>query len=288
MTIVELLEYNLDDIHRRTRPAAWHACECHTRMFAALWGTRQALSLHRREVEEWALQRRQDHAANTVLHEVRLLQRGYNLAVDEERLPYNPLARLRLRMKPRRRHQVLSREDERTLEEVYLTQFRRGIAHWRTEKFALLTGCRIGEQVRIQKKHIHGDILEVPEDGKTGSRLVPLCRGAREIVAAQLAWAIECDSEFIFWPDQKNPDRLVVAGSHVKHVWRKACRLAGVRGIQRRDLRRTFACDLIRAGKPVFEVQRLLGHASPTQTMTYCHIGIDQLRATVAVLDERE
>ncbi|MBX3168153.1 MAG: tyrosine-type recombinase/integrase [Candidatus Eremiobacteraeota bacterium] len=288
MTISQLLEYNLDDIHRRTRPAAWHACECHTRMFTALWGDRAATSLNRREVEEWAIQRRRDHSASTVLHEIRLLQRAYNLAVDEERLPYSPLARVRVRMKPHRRHQILTRENERALEKVYLKLFRRGAAHWRTEKFALLTGCRIGEQVRIQQKHIQGDILEIPEDGKTGSRLVPLCKGARTIIATQLAWATECGSGYVFWPDQRNPDRLVVAGSHVKHVWRKACREAGIQGVQRRDLRRTFACDLIRAGKPVFEVQSLLGHASPTQTMTYCHIGIEQLRATVAVLDELE
>lgn len=75
------------------------------------------------------------------------------------------------------------------------------------------------------------------------------------------------------------------AAAYVRRVFRPACELAGLKGLQRRDLRRTFATRLVNAGKPIFDVQRLLGHTSPDTTMIYAHVGMDQLRSSVAMFD---
>lgn len=51
-----------------------------------------------------------------------------------------------------------------------------------------------------------------------------------------------------------------------------------------RDLRRTFATRLVNAGKPIFDVQHLLGHTNPETTMIYARVGMEQLRSTVCAL----
>ena len=52
-----------------------------------------------------------------------------------------------------------------------------------------------------------------------------------------------------------------------------ACTAAGVRGVTPYSLRHTFASLLIAEGRTVHEVARLLGHSTPTLTLTtYGHL----------------
>jgi len=59
----------------------------------------------------------------------------------------------------------------------------------------------------------------------------------------------------------------------VGHLWRKACRRAGVAGLTLHDCRHFYASGLIAAGCDVVTVQRALGHAKATTTLnTYAHL----------------
>lgn len=59
----------------------------------------------------------------------------------------------------------------------------------------------------------------------------------------------------------------------VGHLWRKACKAAGVTGFSLHDLRHFYASGLIAAGCDVVTVQRALGHAKATTTLnTYAHL----------------
>ena len=131
----------------------------------------------------------------------------------------------------------------------------------------------------------NGDLLEVPEEGKTGTRVIPICKKAQIIGKFWADFSKEVGSPWLFWPLRKNPDRNAMAESYVSKIFRPAARAAGLHNLQRRDLRRTFASRLVGAGVPIFDVQKLLGHASTVTTQIYCHIGVDKLRQTVAVLD---
>lgn len=285
MTVQQLLTYNMQDIQTKTKPGGWSAHRHHAQMFSRLWGDRQAMSMTRKELEEWAAMRRNERAHATVHHELGHILRAYNLGLDHELIPANPLARVKVKLRVTKRHQVLTPETEAKLQHIYQTRLPMGTMYWLLEKFALLTGCRLGEQAHLRPHHIQGDIMEIPLEGKTGTRLVPLCHDAQAIAQLWIEIAADHHSEYLFWPWNSNPDRLGVAYRHVANIWRRACNLAGVKGLQRRDLRRTFACELIRAGKPIFEVQKLLGHTTPTQTMTYCQVDLDQLRRTVQALN---
>lgn len=285
MTITELLTLNLLDIKKKTRATGWNAREVHTRMFCSLWGDLPANSLTRYMVEDWAAERKRTRADATVKFELSLLKRAFNLAIDRELLELSPMARTRVKLRPHKRHQVLSEDQEATLRRAYYTHVKHGEMHWLTEQFALLTGVRLGEQAHLRPDHINGDLMEVPEQGKTGTRLVPLCRGALAIAHFWIDFALEFGSQWLFWPTRRNPDRNAMAENYVSKIFSPTARAAGLKGFQRRDLRRTFASRLIAAGQPIFDVQKLLGHTNTMTTQTYCHVGMDKLRGTVAVLD---
>lgn len=285
LTFCELMTRNLDDVHKTTKPAGHHAIESHTRMWIALWGDRPAMSIKRAEVEQWALARAQLRSHSTVMHELQVIQRAYNLAVYHEWIDRNPIKGPRLKLKMGRRHQVLTEEDEAKLAAAYAAARRPGHPNlWEIEEFALLTGVRLGEQVRLEIGHVQGKLLQVPEDGKTGTRIVPLCKRAREIASTFGSNS----SKWLFWSWSKQQDRLGVGDSHVKHHWRKMCKAAGIEGYQRRDLRRTFASRLIKKGVPIFEVQKLLGHTDTKTTQIYARVGMDQLSEAVSLFDDDE
>jgi integrase len=59
----------------------------------------------------------------------------------------------------------------------------------------------------------------------------------------------------------------------IGHLWRKACRAAGVTGFSLHDLRHFYASGLIAADCDVVTVQRALGHAKATTTLgVYAHL----------------
>lgn len=286
MTVSELLTLNMEDIRRKTRATGWNAREVHTRMFAQAFGHLPAEGLTRDMIEDWAAQRKRDGRADaTVKFELSLLRRAYNLALDRGLLHASPIARARVKLRPNRRHQVLTVSQEKALQRAYYKHVKHGEVHWLTERFAILTGVRLGEQAHLRPEHIEGDLMRIPEEGKTGSRLVPLCRGALAIARFWIEVAEEVKSQWLFWPTRKNPDRNGMAENYVSKIFKPAARAAGLPALQRRDLRRTFASRLIELGKPIFDVQKLLGHTNTLTTQIYCHVGIEKLRQTVAALD---
>jgi len=50
-------------------------------------------------------------------------------------------------------------------------------------------------------------------------------------------------------------------------------------------MRHTFASWLVMKGRPLKEVQELLGHKSITQTERYAHLAPERLREAVAALE---
>lgn len=280
MKLSELLAENQKDIEQITKEVGWKTRRVHTELWNRLWGHLEASEITPEMVEIWTRERKKTHAEATVKAEVAMLSRAYNLAKLD-----NPVARARVRFRPVKRHQVLTEDGEKRLRRAYVATVRNGEVMWLVEKFALLTGIRMCEQAFLRPRHVHGDTLEVPAEGKTGRRLVPMSRLAQEIAQLWIHIAREVKSDWLFFQKSSARTRHGAAAAYVRRIFRPACEVAGLAGLQRRDLRRTFASRLVNAGKQIFDVQHLLGHTNPETTMIYARVGMEQLRSSVAMFD---
>jgi integrase len=72
----------------------------------------------------------------------------------------------------------------------------------------------------------------------------------------------------------------------IRTAFEQACRDAKVLDFRFHDLRHTFASWLVMRGRPLKEVQELLGHKTITMTMRYAHLAPDRLRDAVAALED--
>ena len=112
-------------------------------------------------------------------------------------------------------------------------------------RFAYYTGARSGEIRHISKENLFSEYIVAY--GKTGKRIIKLNNQAQEII----------NSLESLWNYTK---------SYVSHKFKKEVRRLGIKDARFHDLRRTFGYNLIRQGRPIFEVSKLLGHSSVTTT----------------------
>jgi hypothetical protein len=108
-------------------------------------------------------------------------------------------------------------------------------------------------------------------------RHVPLSYGALETVEAIRATRPEnCVNEYVF----TNP-RTGKPFSSVFFAWDAARKRAAMPDLRVHDLRHSFASFLVNAGRSLYEVQELLGHADIKTTSRYSHLSRDRLNAAV-------
>ena len=112
-------------------------------------------------------------------------------------------------------------------------------------RFAYYTGARSGEIRHISMENLFSDYLVTY--GKTGKRIIKLNNQAQEILK-QLNELWDYKKDF------------------VSHKFKKEARRLGIPDIRFHELRRSFGYNLIKQGRPIYEVSKLLGHSSVTTT----------------------
>jgi len=65
------------------------------------------------------------------------------------------------------------------------------------------------------------------------------------------------------------------------HSWDSARQRAGLDYVRIHDLRHSFASFLVNAGRSLYEVQELLGHADSRTTTRYAHLSRERLQEAV-------
>jgi integrase len=70
----------------------------------------------------------------------------------------------------------------------------------------------------------------------------------------------------------------------VHKVWQRLRVAAGMPKLRIHDLRRSFASFLVNAGRSLYEVQELLGHADSRTTTRYAHLSRERLQEAVEVV----
>ncbi|MDB9722924.1 site-specific integrase [Candidatus Marinimicrobia bacterium] len=111
-------------------------------------------------------------------------------------------------------------------------------------QFAYYSGARIGEIRRISMVDVLYEYIVV--NGKSGRRTVKLASQARKILDNNPQWDYT-----------KN---------YVQLTWGRNRNRLGLKDARMHDLRRTFGYNLIKQGRPIYEVSKLLGHSSVVTT----------------------
>jgi integrase len=153
---------------------------------------------------------------------------------------------------------------------------------------------RVGEAWHLTWDRVHPDlgIIEVPDEGKTGYRSIPInsiCRAALVTLHEQSE-----GSRFVIPnpPGKMDSERTFDQMRYWARSVEKLATRAGIDEVTAHTLRHTFASRLVMAGVNLSRVQEFLGHSSIVETMRYAHLApergqadIERLVAPAAVVE---
>lgn len=247
------------------------------------WGDVALDDVSRFDIREWAASLgKTGLTPATVQRCVALLSAALSSAVDDERLPANPAARLRLPQPDNQRERYLTRDEGSLLLDAFAGSDRAIVA------FLLGTGVRWGELAgaaiedydagaatyRVRQVHDQhtGDLRDYPKSKRRRTVPVPpwVAREIRPLIGTR-------KRGLIF--------RGTRGGPVSYRNWRARIFAPTVDDLDLEDvtihtLRHTYASWLIQEGVSLAEVGRLLGHVSPMTTQRYAHL-LDDVSDTV-------
>jgi len=121
-----------------------------------------------------------------------------------------------------------------------------------------------------------------PPKTKAGLRAVPL---PAPLVAALQAWQPGCPQGELDLVFPNSDGGLIRRTNALRYGLWPALKRAGLRRVTMHSLRHSFASALLMSGRPITEVQHLLGHSSPAVTLkVYAHfLPSDQSQGTDAL-----
>ena len=235
------------------------------------FGTYRLNRIRRLDVERWfdTYSKTSPGGAN---HALQLLRQILNAAVDAGLIPANPTAGIRRNPRPKLTRFLSTDEIDRLHHALDRLVEERPSRRQQADivRLLLLTGCRKGEIQMLRWSEVDGDVLRLAET-KTGPRTVWLSEAARAILDRQPRMR----SLYVF-PSPQDPARPSTCDIT---LWYRARREAGIEDVRLHDLRHTVASQAVARGAALSTVARMLGHADPTMTLRYAHVGDRDVQA---------
>ena len=147
-------------------------------------------------------------------------------------------------------------------------------------RLLLYTGARKRElmDARWSEVDLAQRVLWVPPERSKSKRPRPIAL-SNDAVAVLRALPREPDVPYLFFnPQTRKPLVSVFV------AWDGIRQRAGMPDLRLHDLRHSFASFLVNAGRSLYEVQELLGHADIRTTSRYAHLSRERLNAAVEVI----
>lgn len=205
-------------------------------------------------------------------HHIKLFRRLLNLAVEWEFLEKNVLRGIKLLNVDNQLHDVADDEQLRKLVEVLHTDANRPVCN--ILLFLLSTGARVSEALKARWSEVDLDkgIWYIPASNAKSkrSRAVPLNESARLAIE-------EASQRGRFEVVFANP----ATGKPYVRITRTFYRLrqlAGISHMRIHSCRHQFADRVLAAGKSLYAVQVLLGHADPRVSQRYAKLSISAMQ----------
>lgn len=221
------------------------------------------------------------YAPATVKHVLVLLRRVYNWSREMGLYKgTNPTDSIKPPRLNNQRVEFLSKQELGRLLEVLEAWKNRRVAL--LVEFALFTGCRRGELLRLQWDDVDLDALTLRlRDPKGGmDAVLPLSEAAGDVLRAALECLPAPECPYVF-PNGRGQRRRCI-----KKTWARIKERAELPNDFRfHGLRHSFASYLASSGEvTLYTIQKLLNHKSPRMTARYAHLLDDTLRAGAGVM----
>jgi integrase len=219
-------------------------------------------------------------APATCDHYLGLLSRCLRLAVEWQLLDTNPAAGLKKFNQDNARNVFLSPEELQRL--LHVLDNDRVRMPCLAVKLMLFTGCRKGEALHARWSDIDRESAVwtvAAENSKSRrTRNIPLGTAALEVLEQLSALRT---GEHLF-TNSRNGERL----KSLDKTWQRLRVEAGLPDLVLHGTRHHFASMLASQGVDLYRIQKILGHASPTQTQRYSHLSGSALQEAANSLND--
>ena len=259
---------------------SWDADECMIRLhLIPQLGKLHMMAMNERDVAAFVEQMKaRGYAIGTCNRALVLLRYGFELAVRWREFgpECNPMRLYKNLVNDNKIEHFLSQKQTQAL----LLEVRKSeneMLPW-IVLYLLYTGARKREV--LDAKWADVDLEQrswrIPKTKSGKVRHVPLSAGAVQVLTAVKEKYGHHAFTFIF-PNEKTGLPFV----SIFYSWDAARQRAGLDYVRIHDLRHSFASFLVNAGRSLYEVQEILGHADSRTTTRYAHLSRDRLQEAV-------
>lgn len=229
-----------------------------------------------KEIDDYHQSIKASHCAATANRHLMLLSKMFNLGIQWEIITRNPCASIKQLPENNQSNVFLTQEQvvrllaamENDLNKIAVAAL----------KVMLFTGMRREEvlQAKWVDLNVEQGFLHLPTTKSGKSRFVPLSESALKIITAL---DTQPYSPYIF------PGRDVTKPlNNPRKCFSRVLLAAGIAHIRIHDLRHTFCSHAAMSGVDLYQIQKLVGHASSQTTMRYAHLNNETLRTASAVV----
>ena len=151
---------------------------------------------------------------------------------------------------------------------------------------AVSTGMRLKEVAGLRWTDVDrgSGVIHVDQDTKTGRREIPMSDTVREVLDGVVR---HVRSPMVFVEADGRDYASERRRNRITAVTTKAMRDAGIDDASYHSLRHTAAAWMVQAGISLYEVQQVLGHATPVMTQRYAHLQPGHLLRAVNAVDKK-